>query len=130
MSCFLAAASISVAAVRFSGTLGDASVRIVTRNGTAMAGVDFEAVNTTVSWPHGDSGERLFSIPILSTAARTGQTFYVDMMNPVNLTMTAPMTAAITLDIHAGNGGSSLSPRVWSVVTGLLACLCAISAMW
>jgi hypothetical protein len=47
-------AEVSVPVRRGYGNRGEAAVRLVTRDGTARAGVDYQAVDTTLTFAHGE----------------------------------------------------------------------------
>lgn len=50
---------------RTGGSLGSASVTCSTTNGTAVAGADYTAVSTLLTWNGGDTSAKTCSIPIL-----------------------------------------------------------------
>ncbi len=70
--------------------IGPASVNYSVSNGSASGGEDFTATSGTLSWGNGESGERSFSIDLLTDALIEGAESAV-----INLDSPAPATVAI-----------------------------------
>ncbi|KAM9861831.1 hypothetical protein ACI1US_02291 [Leucobacter sp. BZR 635] len=83
--------------------LPEASVRISTSDGTAIAGTDYTASEATVHWAAGESGAKTFSVP---TTKRSGElaarSFTVTLSDPSEgLTITRESAAAILPAVDA-----------------------------
>ena len=82
--------------VRFGGSLGAANATLTLRDGTAIAGVDYEDRPLVVSWSDGEEGMREFAINI-TTDTRDGRSFYVDLVSGMNISIVSPTTAEVIL---------------------------------
>lgn len=77
------------------------SVDVATQDGTALAGVDYESVNSTISIPVGQA-TATFSVPITTDLADEGdETFTANLSNPVNATLA--FAAALPRDPATGH---------------------------
>jgi hypothetical protein len=63
------AGSMNVTVLRTYGNFGPASVSVATQDGSAVAGLDYSAVATTVNFAHGET-RKTIAIPILNDTAR------------------------------------------------------------
>jgi len=111
-----------ITVTRGGDTSGAASVNFATSDGTAKAGSDYTAVNTTVNFLAGESTSTV-SIPIIDDTI-------TEPAESVNLTLSSPTGAALgtrttaTLTIIDNDAGASLQPdtvnpkRKVLVVTG------------
>lgn len=79
---------------RFKGSEGEVSVSWEIVGGTATAGVDYEAVEGTVTWAAGDRSRKTFTIPIFDDAE-------FEVMETIELALVDP-TDGVTL--HPGHG--------------------------
>jgi len=76
---------VNVQLQRINGTLGPLDVTLATVDGTAVAGRDYGAVSTTVSWADGENQVITVSIPIINNSVVDGnRTFLVALSNPIN----------------------------------------------
>ena len=109
-------ATVQVIVERSQGEDGAASVRVVSSGGTATAGDDYNAVDTTLNWAAGDGSDRIVSVQILDdTAAEGGETVLLTLMSPTGASID-PTRSQTTITIGAnddgggggggGNGGS------------------------
>ena len=72
--------SLTVTAVRTSGSIGAVTVAYATADGTAKAGTDYSAASGTLSWAAGDTAAKTFSVKIATIAAYSGtRTFAVTL---------------------------------------------------
>ncbi|MBD3320725.1 MAG: hypothetical protein GF350_06495 [Chitinivibrionales bacterium] len=70
----------SVSVVRTGGAAGTASVKYVTVDADAKAGVDYTAASGTLTWADGDMGAKKISVPIADDNVAQGRRhFYVDI---------------------------------------------------
>ena len=56
--------SVSIPVWRSGGASGAVSARIVSRNGTASAGSDYQAIDTTLNWADGERGSKTVQLPV------------------------------------------------------------------
>ena len=79
---FEQAGSIVIPVIRSGGSGGTASVQVSTGGGTAVPGVDYTAVNQTLTWAAGDTSTKVVVIPILNHGASgNSPTFNVTLSN-------------------------------------------------
>lgn len=68
---------------RSRGSVGAVSVDVVTRDGTAIQGLDYESVVATVSWADGEEGPRFVAVPILEDTLLEGnETAGLELVSP------------------------------------------------
>lgn len=90
--------SVSLQVARSGGSQGAASVNYTTVNGSAYAGSDYSASSGSVSWAHGQTGNRTITVHILDDANYEGsETFTVRLSNPSGATLGATSTATVTI---------------------------------
>ncbi len=106
-----AAGSASVELVRTGGYTGPISVHIATSNGTAVAGVNYTAVNQVVNFPAGQNSQ-LVTITIANVGAlASGLTVNLGLSSPgANATLGSQSTA--TLVIQSQNTPPPAPPLV------------------
>jgi len=91
------AGSLSVT-VRRLGATAAASVRLTTADGTAIAGTDYTAVDTTVTWADGDGPDKTVSIPIIHVAgSQASRQFSLALSQPNGAALGALTTATVTI---------------------------------
>ncbi len=74
------AGSIVIPVTRTGGSFGAVSVVVSTGGGTAVPGVDYTSVNTTLNWANGDTSTKDVVIPILNSGASgNSPTFNVNL---------------------------------------------------
>lgn len=124
--------SATFAVNRSGGSTGAVTVHYATADGTAMAGVDYQAVSGTLSWADGDATVKNITFNDLEYAAFSGtRTMTINLSTPtggatlgtyptrtVNITdtFTAPATLSsmdlskwketLPVDIYRGSGGT------------------------
>lgn len=108
---------------RFGGTQGDASVRVVTRDGTGINGIDYGTTNLTLVWANGEDGPRRFSVPLAKERYEQVWEFYVDITDAKTVTPVEPMTATVVL------GGATLARPSIALVAALLVGGCLASVL-
>jgi YD repeat-containing protein len=80
--------SVALSVRRSSGSYGAASVVCQTSNGTAIAGVDYTAVSTTLTWANGDTADKTCTIPILDDATyENTESFQVNLSAPSGVSL-------------------------------------------
>ena len=106
--CNCGAATLSV--VRFGGSLGAANATLTLRDGTAVAGVDYEDSPLVVFWSDGEEGMQEFAINI-TTDTRDGRSFYVDLVSGMNISIVSPTTAEVILGARPSNASLGRTPH-------------------
>jgi hypothetical protein len=92
------ATSILLGIARTAGSSGAVSVNYMTRNGTALSGTDYTSTAGVLNWANGDSSVKTVSIPLLSTAAYSGnRSFTLALSSPTVASLGNPSFAAISL---------------------------------
>ena len=81
-------AGATVFVARSGGSTGEVSATVATSNGSAAAGLDYEAVNTTVVFKHGDVAPRVVQVPLIYSSEAEGDKNF-------NLTLSAPTGCAL-----------------------------------
>lgn len=72
--------TMRVCVERINGTVGAATVKVNTNDGTAAGGTDFtDITETTLSWADGEAGAKCVDIDIVSTGAGGGKAFTADL---------------------------------------------------
>src|SRR6185369_16605289 len=89
----------TITITRTGGSSGAVGVTIATSNGTATAGSDYTAVNQTVSFANGDTGNKTVNISILDDAIFEGnETVNITLSSPTGgATLGTPSTAVLTI---------------------------------
>ena len=74
--------SVTLTLERMGGSVGQITNRVITRNGTALAGVNYQARTNVFTWLSGDVGPKTFTVPILWDGVITpDRTFQVAITN-------------------------------------------------
>jgi hypothetical protein len=97
------AGNLGVTLTRSGGSDGAVSVNLATSNGTATAGGDYTATNTTVQFANGET-QKSVSIPILNdTLTEANETFSIALSNPTGgATLGATSSATATIQDNDG----------------------------
>ena len=89
---------VNVRVARSGGSDGVATVDYSTADGTALAGSDYTAVNGTLTWPDGLSGNRTISITIIDDGMlEPSESFTVMLSNPSVATLGANSLATVNI---------------------------------
>ncbi|MDX1415821.1 MAG: Calx-beta domain-containing protein, partial [Candidatus Promineifilaceae bacterium] len=76
----------------------EVTVEYTTANGSATAGVDYQATSGTLTFPVGSSASQTFNVTILgNNQNQPDRTFLVFLTNPVNATVGVPQSITITI---------------------------------
>ncbi|MDX1950577.1 MAG: Calx-beta domain-containing protein [Verrucomicrobiota bacterium] len=75
-------ASVTLTVLRTGGTVGAATVRYATTNGTASAASDYTAVSGTLSFAAGETNKTVRLTILNDTAVETNETFSIVLSNP------------------------------------------------
>ena len=88
-----------VVITRSGGTQGEVSAAVRTHDGTAHAGTDYEAVNTTVYFGPGDDEPRVLEVPIeLDSVAEPDKSLTVTLSDPRGCAVLGtPASATLTI---------------------------------
>ncbi len=108
--------SVTVTVNRNGGSDGNVSALLTSSNVTATGGLDFSAVNTTLSWADGDSAPKDVIIPMLDDQLLEGdETFTLQLSSPTGgVGLGTPSTAVITITDYE-EGEISFSAPTYSV---------------
>lgn len=111
---------VSVTVSRANGTLGAISVVCsTTSGGTALAGTDYTAVSTTLTWADADAGDKSCDVPLVNDSVyESTETINVALTNVTGgASLGSPSTATINVSSDdAGQVGSlSLSANAATV---------------
>ena len=90
---------LTVTVSRVGGVGNDVTVVLSSTNGSAVAGEDYTAINTTLSWKAGESGPKTVTIPILPDQLQEGaETFNLALSDPTGgLVLGNPNRALVTI---------------------------------
>jgi trimeric autotransporter adhesin len=93
-------ASADVSITRTAGSHGAISVTVRTVDGTAVAGQDYTAVNTTVTFADGDTAAKTVTIPVLDDSTHeSDETFTVALSDPTSpAVLGTQATASVTVE--------------------------------
>ncbi len=91
-------AVINILVTRSGGSSGVASVDYATADGTAVAGTDYPAMNGTLTYADGVSGNQTISIPITDdNSAEVSEAFTVTLSNVSGATLGANSSATVNI---------------------------------
>jgi Calx-beta domain len=106
-----------IAVNRRGGSFGAASVHCNTVNGTAVAGKDFTAVSSEITWASGDSWDKSCNVTISNATPFTGQkTFYVQLSGATGAPLGTTPRTVVTIYGDKGGGLVSLSAPTYTAV--------------
>ena len=92
------AGSAMINVIRASGSTGPVSVNFATTDGSAMAGVDYNAVSGTLNWNDGDTAAKTISVAPLNNAVVTGnKSLTITLSTPTYGTLATQTTHTLTL---------------------------------
>jgi len=90
---------VQVTVERVDGSVGAASVRVSTANGSATAPGDFTAMSQTLSWGDGDSSPKSLTIELVDDALDEGQeSFYVRLDQATGAALGSPSAATVAIE--------------------------------
>ncbi len=106
--------SVEVIVRRHNGASGAVSVEIATVDGTAIAGEDYTAATSTLSWEDGDTDDKSLTIEILADAVVEGlETFGVQLSNPLGgVELGALASTVVRILPQGGDGDDDDEPPV------------------
>lgn len=93
------AASAQVSVQRTGGSNSAVSVQVSTADGSATAGQDYTAVDSTLNWADGDAAPKSFAVPILGDALpEPNETVNLSLSSPAGgATLGNPSNATLTV---------------------------------
>jgi len=92
------------------------SVTLTTRDGSARAGTDYHAMQTTLRWSFGEGGFKPFSIDIIDNDLSDGnRTFFVDVTNAVGIDPNSP---SFSIEIIDDEDDIPICPTIFDPVCG------------
>ncbi|MFZ0254210.1 MAG: Calx-beta domain-containing protein [Gammaproteobacteria bacterium] len=92
------AGQATITVTRTAGSGGEASVRVTSSDGTAVGGVDYTPVDTTLTWADGDAAPKTFSVPILQdSVVEPDKTLGLTLSEASGATLGSPSTATLTI---------------------------------
>lgn len=94
------ATGISVSVTRTGGASGAVSISVTSTDGTAIAGQDYQAVNTTLNWADGDATAKTLNVSLVDDAVFEGnETLSLALGGPTGgATIGTRSTAALTIN--------------------------------
>jgi hypothetical protein len=102
--------------LRTGGSAGPVSATVRTADQGATAGTDYDAVDTTVTFPDGDATVRLIRVPIIQDSVHENvETISVSLSDPICATIGPSTTVVVT--IHDDDPVSTF--RLGGTVSGL-----------
>jgi hypothetical protein len=103
-----AAGSFDVTIERLGGSFGTASVTVTSSDGSAVAGIDYGAVDTQVVFQDGDTTPRTINIPIIDNTEFDGdRTVELAITATYSQVLGSPLAATLTIrDDEASDHGS------------------------
>ncbi len=112
------AGTATITLVRRGSSALPVQVSFRTVNGTAIGGVDYGSVNTTVFWGANDVAPKTVVIPIVDDTLQEGaETVNLQLLNPINAGLD-PATASAVLTIADDAGSIAFSSVNYSVTEG------------
>lgn len=104
--------SITLTLRRLGGAAGSASVRVTTFDGQALAGADYDAIDTVVLWTDGDSADKTVTITLTDDSAVEGdEVFTVSLSDPTGADISGSGIATLTIhDNDAGPAATYINP--------------------
>jgi Calx-beta domain/Right handed beta helix region len=105
--------SVAVTVTRTGGTAGVVSATLATANGSAMAGSDYTALTTTVTFANNDAMTRTYAIAITDDmAVEQTESFTVSLTNFIGATPGTTTSATITINDNDAVGPTlAVSPN-------------------
>ena len=94
------AGQFTVQVQRVDGSDGAVSAQLMTSDGSAQAGSDYQNTTGTVSWSDGESGSQSIAIPIINdNATETSETLSIMLSNPGgDASLGSPSAATLTIE--------------------------------
>jgi hypothetical protein len=90
--------SVEITVTRSDGSYGEASVKVVTGNGTAKKGKDFEKTIVILNWDDGEAGDKTFTVSIIDDDEIEGdETFKLKLKNAKGAFLGNPTKAEATI---------------------------------
>lgn len=92
--------TVTIAAERINGASGAVGVSYASSDDTALAGTDYTAVSSTLSWGDGDAADKTFTVTITDRSGNQGErAFDITFSSPTGgATLAAPTVAAVTIN--------------------------------
>jgi hypothetical protein len=101
--------TVTITVTRVGGSDGEVSVKVVTKDGTAKSGKDYEKTTEKLKWKDGEAGEKTFTVVIIDDAKVEGdETFTLKLKNAEGASLGKPKKAEVTII----DGGTSSEPGV------------------
>jgi hypothetical protein len=90
--------SVKITVNRAYGSDGAASVDVVTSDGSADNGEDYEKITENLKWAHGDGNDKTFAVPIFDDFEAEGnETFNLELKNAQGAKLGSPKEAEVTI---------------------------------
>jgi hypothetical protein len=98
--------TIEIAVIRIDGSCGAASVKVITNDGTALQGKDYEKTAKRLEWDDGDSSDKTFTVKIFDdTEVEGNETFALRLKNVTGAWIGYPNEAEVTIVNSSGSVG-------------------------
>lgn len=105
-----------IAVVRSGGSAGAASVLCKTSNNTAVAGRQYTAVSTKLTWASGDAAPKTCYVRISAANPFTARSnFYVELSDADGAALGSPNKTTVMIYANGGSGTVSVSSPTYTV---------------
>jgi uncharacterized protein (DUF2249 family) len=99
--------TVTITVTRVGGSDGEVSVKVVTKDGTAKSGKDYEKTTEKLKWDDGEDGDKTFTVNIIDDSEVEGdETFTLKLKNAEGASLGKPKKAEVTII----DGGTSSEP--------------------
>jgi uncharacterized protein (DUF2249 family) len=99
--------TVTITVTRVGGSDGEVSVKVVTKDGTAKSGKDYEKTTEKLKWDDGEAGDKTFTVNIIDDSEVEGdETFTLKLKNAEGASLGKPKKAEVTII----DGGTSSEP--------------------
>ncbi|MBA3686603.1 MAG: hypothetical protein H0W72_15375 [Planctomycetes bacterium] len=106
----------TITVVRGGGAWGAISVGYVTSDGTAQAGTDYSAARGTLSWAHGDTAPKTFTVTVTGDTAAEGDETVNLELSAIAGAIGAPRAAVLTIVDPATAAAPAAAAVIGSIV--------------
>jgi Leucine-rich repeat (LRR) protein len=99
--------TVTITVTREGGSSGAASVKVVSKNGTAKNGKDLDKVSEKLKWDDGEDGDKTFTVAIIDDSkVEDDETFTLKLKNAKGAELGKPKKAEVTIIDDDGGSGN------------------------